>query len=66
MTITDMDVLDAFDSIGDVSIPSSLLEARLLDEGFNLPDIVENLFNLVNRGLFVVNITGFIQRASLN
>jgi hypothetical protein len=66
MTISDLDVLDAIDSFGDESVKSGSLLTKLRDEGFDVTDIVNTLYYLIDRGILFVNITGTVQRARLD
>jgi hypothetical protein len=63
MAIIDLEVLDAFDSFGDAIVQSESLVAMLRDKWFDVSDIVDTLYYLVNRGILVINITGGVQRA---
>ena len=64
MSITDQDVLDAFDSFGDASVQSMALQVRLRDRGFDISNIVDAINGLINQGILVIKGTGGIRRAT--
>lgn len=63
MAITDIELLDAFESFGEESVQSRLLLAKLADKGFEATSIVNTLYSLIDQEVLAVGITGKVQRA---
>ena len=62
MAVTDIELLDAFESFDEEGVHSRLLLAKLLDKGYETSSIVNTLYALIDQGVLAVGITGKVQR----
>lgn len=63
MAITDIELLDAFESFGEESVQGRLLLSKLADKGYEVTSVVSTLYLLIDQGVLDVGITGGVQRA---
>lgn len=63
MAITDIELLDAFESFGEESVQGGLLLSKLADRGYEVTSVVSTLYSLIDQGVLAVGITGGVQRA---